>query len=74
MSEASNPEEEAGTKGAKGGRSYAERAQRSLKDADRVLKQNPDREPEAQATVQLEQAKVWALLDLADAIRKNGTS
>lgn len=50
-------------------RSFATRAERSLKDADRLFKNNAERSPEEQAASQMEQAKVWALLNLADAIR-----
>ena len=52
-------------------RTFSARAERSLKDADRLLKKSPERTPEERATIQLEQAKVWALLNLAEAIRTN---
>jgi len=51
-------------------RSLAERVERSLKDVDRLLKNNPSTPPEARVLVQLEQAKVSALLQLAEAIRE----
>jgi hypothetical protein len=74
MSQEESTEDAPKSKASRGPRSFAERAQRSVKDADRALKQNPDRAPEEQATAQLEQAKVWALLDLADAIRESRSS
>jgi hypothetical protein len=52
-------------------RSFSARAERSLKDADRLLKKSPERAPEERAMTQLEQAKVWALLHLAESIRTN---
>ena len=57
----------------KASRSFSERAERSLKEADRMLKRDPDRPGTEQAMAQLEQAKVWALLYLADAIRDSRT-
>jgi hypothetical protein len=74
MADEESKPEEARPKSARGARSYAARAQRSLKDADRALKQNPDRPAEEQAIAHLEQAKVWALLELADSIRDSRTS
>lgn len=53
-----------------GPRSLSARVERSLKDVDRLLKKNPDAPPETRAMAQLEQAKVSALLQLADAIRE----
>jgi hypothetical protein len=47
------------------------RIERSLKDADRMLKKQPDAPPEERAMAQLEQAKISALLQLADAIRES---
>jgi hypothetical protein len=60
---------EAGTKAE---RSYSARAERSLKDADRTLKKMTDQRPEQRAMAQLEQARVYALLQLADDIRRRG--
>jgi len=55
----------------KAARSFSVRAERSLKDADRLFKKNPDRPAQQQAMTQVEQAKVWALLNLAQSIREN---
>jgi hypothetical protein len=52
-------------------RSLAARVERSLKDVDRLLKKSPEAPPQERAMAQLEQAKVSALLQLADAIREN---
>lgn len=52
-------------------RSYSIRAERSLKDVDRLLKGSSDTPAHERGMAQVEQAKVWALLDLADAIREN---
>jgi hypothetical protein len=52
-------------------RTLAARVERSLKDVDRLLKKSPDAPPQDRAMAQLEQAKVAALLQLADAIREN---
>jgi hypothetical protein len=59
-------------KGAEPGtsRSLAARVERSLKDVDRLLKKSPDAPPETKVMAQLEQAKVSALLQLAEAIRE----
>jgi hypothetical protein len=59
-------------KGAEAGtsRSLSARVERSLKDVDRLLKKNPNAPPEARVMAQLEQAKVSALLQLAEAIRE----
>ena len=51
-------------------RSLSARVERSLKDVDRLLKKNPDAPPQERAMAQLEQAKVSALLQLAEAIRE----
>jgi hypothetical protein len=63
-------------KGAESGasRSLSARVDRSLKDVDRLLKKNPNAPPEARVMAQLEQAKVSALLELADAIRETRRS
>jgi hypothetical protein len=53
-----------------GSRSLSARVERSLKDVDRLLKKNPGAPPEERAMAQLEQAKVSALLQLAEAIRE----
>jgi hypothetical protein len=52
-------------------RSLAARVERSLKDVDRLLKKSPETSAQDKAMAQLEQAKVSALLQLADAIREN---
>jgi hypothetical protein len=54
-----------------GGRELAARAERSLKDVDRLLRKSPEAAPSEKAMAQLEQAKVMALLQLAEAIREN---
>jgi hypothetical protein len=56
--------------GAGTSRSLSEQVERSLKDVDRLLKKNPNTPPEARVMAQLEQAKVSALLELAEAIRE----
>jgi len=56
---------------AKAERSFSERAERSLKDADRTLRRLTDQSPEQRAMVPLEQARVYALLQLADDIRNS---
>jgi hypothetical protein len=53
------------------GRTLSSRVERSLKDADRLLKKSPEAPPQQRAMAHLEQAKVSALLQLADAIRAN---
>jgi hypothetical protein len=58
--------------GTKAERSYSARAERSLKDADRTLKKSTEHTPEQRAMAQLEQARVYALLQLADDIRNRG--
>lgn len=58
--------------GAAGGaRDLGSRADRSLKDVDRLLRKSPEAAPHQKAMAQLEQAKVLALLQLAEAIREN---
>jgi hypothetical protein len=57
----------------KSARSFAERAERSLRDVERFRKAE-DTSPTDRAMLQLEQAKVLALLDLADALRASGRS
>ena len=52
-------------------RSLSSRIERSLKDVDRLMKKSPEAPAQQKAMVQLEQAKVSALLELADAIREN---
>ncbi len=66
-------EQAAGAGGQKAPRTFSTRAERSLKDADRLLKAQPDDSPE-RALAQVQQAKVLALLSLADAIRENRNS
>ena len=51
-------------------RSLSMRIDRSLKDVDRLMKKSPEAPAQQKAMVQLEQAKVSALLELADAIRE----
>ena len=55
---------------AKSERNYSERAERSLKDVGKALKAAEDTSPEDRAMLQLEQARVYALLQLADEIRQ----
>lgn len=50
-------------------RSLATRARRALKDADRVLKRDASISPEQRSQIQAEQAKAFALLELASSIR-----
>jgi hypothetical protein len=59
-------------KGAEAGtsRSLSMRVERSLKDVDRLLKKSPHAPPEARVMAHLEQAKVSALLQVAEAIRE----
>jgi hypothetical protein len=57
--------------GAPTARSLSDRVERSLKDADRLMKKSPEAPPQEKAMAQLEQAKVSALLQLAEAIREN---
>jgi hypothetical protein len=58
--------------GAAGGaRDLGARADRSLKDVDRLLRKSPEAAPHQKAMAQLEQAKVLALLQLAEAIRES---
>ena len=52
-------------------RSLSTRIERSLKDVDRLMKKAPEAPAQQKAMVQLEQAKVSALLELADAIRES---
>jgi hypothetical protein len=63
------------TKASKSGdgapRSLSTRIDRSLKDVDRLMKKAPEAPAQQKAMVQIEQAKVSALLELADAIRAN---
>jgi hypothetical protein len=54
-----------------GGRELAARADRSLKDVDRLLRKSPQAAPHQKAMARVEQAKVLALLQLAEAIREN---
>lgn len=52
-------------------RTFASRAERSLKETDRLLKKSPDMPDNERAVALLGQAQVLALLDLADALRQN---
>lgn len=68
------PEKSPKTKGAESAgapRTLSMRVERSLKDVDRLLKKSPETPPQEKAMAQLEQAKVSALLQLAEAIREN---
>lgn len=58
--------------GQKTPRTFSTRAERSLKDADRLLKAQPGDSP-VRALAQVEEAKVLALLNLADAVRERGS-
>lgn len=58
-----------GTDGATPRRELAARAERSLKDVDRLLRRTPEATPHDRALAQLEHAKVLALLQLAEAVR-----
>jgi hypothetical protein len=51
-------------------RNFSERAERALRDADRTLRKLDGSPPEERAMVQLEQARVYALLQLASDIRE----
>jgi hypothetical protein len=53
------------------GRGLSTRVGRSLKDVDRLVNKSPELSPEQRAMLQLEQAKVSALLELANAIRES---
>jgi hypothetical protein len=53
-------------------RSLSTRIARSLKDVDRLVSRSPEVSPQQRAMLQLEQAKVSALLELAAAIRESG--
>jgi hypothetical protein len=57
-----------------GTRELSARAERSLKDVDRLLRKSPEAAPQEKAMAQLEQAKVMALLQLAEAIRGKAES
>jgi hypothetical protein len=52
-------------------RNFSARAERSLREADRTLRNAASPSPEQKAMVQLEQARVYALLQLADDIRNS---
>jgi hypothetical protein len=52
-------------------RDLSSRAERSLKDVDRLLRKSPEAAPQEKAMAQLEQAKILALLQLAEAIRES---
>lgn len=67
------PKDERG-EGSGSQRSASTRVERSLKNVDRLLKKNPETPPQELAMAQLEQAKVLALLQLADAIRESKKS
>jgi hypothetical protein len=54
-----------------GSRDLSARVQRSLKDVDRLMKKSPEAPAHEKAMAQLEQAKVLALLQLAESIREN---
>jgi hypothetical protein len=63
------PEQADSSDSPKAQRSFSVRAERSLKEVDRVLKDSPDRPPHERAMAQVEQAKILALLELAQTIR-----
>jgi hypothetical protein len=78
MAESEKAERKPGEKKAKradtpGGaaRDLSSRAERSLKDVDRLLRKSPEAAPQEKAMAQLEQAKILALLQLAEAIRES---
>jgi hypothetical protein len=52
-------------------RNFSARAERSLREADRTFRGVDGPSPEQKAMVQLEQARVYALLQLADDIRNS---
>jgi len=52
-------------------RNLAARAERSLREADRTLKKIDDPSPQDTAMAQLDQARVYALLQLAEDIRNS---
>jgi hypothetical protein len=56
---------------AKPERSFAARAERSLREAARTLRKLENSPPEERAMVQIEQARVYALLQLADDVRQS---
>jgi hypothetical protein len=64
------PEQAGSTDSPKTPRSFSIRAERSLKEIDRLLKDAPDRPPQERAMAQVEQAKILALLELAQTIRE----
>jgi len=55
-----------------GARGLGARADRAVKDVDRLLRSSPEASPYDKAMAQLEQAKILAMLELAEAIRANG--
>jgi hypothetical protein len=60
-----------GSDGSASSRSLSARVERSLKDADKMMKKAPEAPAQQKAMAQLEQAKVSALLQLAESIRAN---
>jgi hypothetical protein len=52
-------------------RNFSARAERSLREVDRTLRSVDGASPEQTAMVQIEQARVYALLQLADDIRNS---
>jgi hypothetical protein len=52
-------------------RSFSARAERSLKECDRLLRGNSDSRPQQRAMAQFEHAKILALLQVAEAIRQS---
>jgi hypothetical protein len=70
---AGGPEAKKARKAAAAGasRDLSARAERSLKDVDRLLRKSPETSAQEKAMAQLEQAKVLALLQLAESIRES---
>jgi hypothetical protein len=60
--------------GSRPNRELGARAERSLKDVDRLLRRTTDAAPHEKAMAQLEQARVLALLQLAQAIRTRSSA
>jgi hypothetical protein len=64
------PEDEK-TVSSKAPRSFSWRAERALKDANRLLEKSPDSPLQERVMAQLEEARAWALLQLAEDLRQN---
>jgi hypothetical protein len=61
--------ETSATAKSKSPRNLASKAERALKDATKIGAKQPDATPEQKSLMQVEQAKVLALLELAASIR-----